>query len=182
MKNYSGAEGSGRAALPLLRDIILSRLAEEGECQFGDLLALEEHDEGSVTEEVVILISDGLAYVAVPLSRLDWDTYVMPVDWSVGMSTITDIESGFGRAHRDMVINGAHTVTYDLYTEKVDHDDYPTPPAPHATRDEAERERPRNCTFPYAAIWPPEALQVEFTFGAAGTLTRFEFKVADRLT
>lgn len=165
-----------------LREAILTEIREDDGCPLDDLLELEEHHEGSVTDEVTTLINEGLAYIAVPLSQMDWDTCVMRVDWLVGSSTVADIEARFGPAHADKVINCARVLAYDLYVEDVDDEDYPPPAAPYAVRDKAESDRPTECAFPYASIWPPEALQVEFTFGAAGTLTRFEFKVADRLT
>lgn len=164
-----------------LRNAILRQITEDDECRLDDLLELEEHHDGSAAEEVIALISDGLAYIAVPLSQMDWDTCVMRVDWLVGSSTVADIEAQFGPAHADEVANGARVLAYDLYVENTDDEEYAPPPA-YAARDEAESDRPTGCAFPYASIWPSEALQVEFSFGANGTLDRFAFKVADRLT
>ncbi|MFC7498450.1 hypothetical protein ACFQRC_04365 [Enterovirga sp. GCM10030262] len=165
-----------------LRNAILRQIAQDDECPLDDLLALEEHHDGSAAEEVIALIIDGLAYIAVPLSQMDWDTCVMRIDWLVGSSTVADIEAQFGPAHADKVANGARVLAYDLYVENIDDEKYAPPPAPYAARDEAESDRPTGCAFPYASIWPPEALQVEFTFAAKGTLHRFDFKVANRLT
>lgn len=165
-----------------LRNAILRQITEDGECPLEELLELEEQHDGSVTEEVIILINDGLAYIAVPLSQMDWDTCVMRVDWRVGFSTADDIEAQFGPMHADQLAKGVRVLAYDLYVENVEDDDYSPPPAPYAVRNEAEDGRPADCAFPYVAIWPPEALQVEFTFDAAGTLSRFGFKVGDRLT
>ena len=179
--NLSGRRTRGARHVPL-RDAILRRLAAGDECPLDYLLELEEHHDGSVTDEVVTLINDGLAYVAVPLSQMDQDTCVMRVGWLVGSSTVADIEARFGPAHADKVARGGRVLAYDLYVENTGSEDCPPPPAPYAAREAAESDPPDGCAFPYAPIWPPEALQVEFTFGAGGTLHGFEFRVAGRLT
>ena len=76
--NLSERRTRGARHVPL-RDAILGRLAEGDEYPLDYPLELEKHNDGSVTDEVITLINEGLVYVAVPLSQMDWDTCVMRV-------------------------------------------------------------------------------------------------------
>lgn len=150
-------------------------------CSFGDLVRLEREFGGSAFREVLALIDEGRAYVPVPLSLADFDTPIAPIDWQVGRSTRDDIIKRFGEPHLELGSAAGRTYFYDIYVENVD-DDYPPPPERYQDRNQADTDRPADCTFPYAPIWPPEALQVEFGFDQMDVLTTYGFKVADRLT
>jgi hypothetical protein len=163
---------------------LVDELHEEGgECTIADLEEhLEQLSNGDPADEVIALIKAGLVYVSEPLARLDWDTQISPVQWVIGRSTVSDIERHFGEpAHGIEDSQEGQILTYDLYVENVE-DGYPLPPTPYDVRNADDEDRPEGCTFPYTGIWPPEAIQVEFAFDRAETLTRYRFKVGMRLT
>lgn len=103
----------------------------------------------------------------------------MLVDWLVGRSTFKEIR-GRALGPRTWTKTAAGRVlTYDLYWEIVD-EGYCLPTASYAERDSADDDRPSDCGFPFTGIWPPEALQVEFTFDVAGVLKSYQFKVGEQ--
>lgn len=151
-------------------------------CTLGGLyMALDQFDRSQVCNAVWALIEARQAYFAEPLELADADSYVLLVRWSEGSSRRGDIERELGVPHGITSDRERVTLTYDLYVENVE-DDYPLPPQPYVEREAANEYRPPDCTFPYTAIWPPEALQIQFVFDRAGVLASFDFLVAERLT
>lgn len=173
-----------------LRDAILVLLrtpdlqTDDDGCTLGGLdRALGADYEGDVATELLGLIASRKVYAVAPISLVDADSYLAPVCWTEGISTIADIENEFGVPHGTAVSHDGQTLTYDIYVENVDDpDDYPRPPAPYAVREAEDPYRPENCAFPYTPIWPPEAMQVRFEFDRSGVLCAYEFLVGDRLT
>lgn len=168
-------------AAAAFKDEIADRLSEDGECTLGDLLDLEATYNVPVWQAAYALVQERRVYVAVPLSRMDWDTTLRLVSWERGRSTNSDIEAMLGKPDAERTADGHRVYIYDLYVEGVE-DGYPSPPQPYAMRDAADEERPDGCNFPFTPIWLPEALQVEFEFDQAGMLLSFEFKVGQRAT
>jgi hypothetical protein len=152
-----------------------------GECTLLEMEHFEAEFERDVWDEVTALVFARRAFVSVPLSRMDWDTTIMLITWKIGQSTRADIEREFGEPHKLEHAKEATVLRYDLYVENVG-EGYPKPPASYGVRDSAYEGRPDGCNFPFAPIWPPEALQARFEFDAAGVLAGFEFEVAERLT
>ena len=182
-------------AEPSLRDTIKIYLntpelfTDGGGCTLGGLLEeLDRHEALAVWDAVQLLIVEGEAYVTVPLEIMDLDQYVFPVQWAVGRSTIADVEASFGPRHAERREMEQTTLCYDLYVENVDDGDeedegnHPTEPQSYPVREAANPDRPTACRFPYSAIWPPEALQIEFDFNDDGTLVSYQFKVGERHT
>lgn len=170
-----------------LSEAIVERLSDYAdpdsheECTLGDLLDLESEFQESAWSAVMALVMARRVFVAVPLALLDWDAVVAPVTWEVGQSRAPDIERIFREPHAATETSEGRVLTYDLYVEHVE-EGYPLPPAPYHVRDAADEDRPEGCNFPFTALWPPEALQIEFEFDAAGLLKRYDFKVGKRLT
>ena len=153
-------------------------------CTLGGLDQKLHHlYEGDVYLEVLALIAARKAYMAVPISLADPDCYVMPVHWTVGTSKLADVTRHFGSPHGVTARAGGQIVTYDLYVANVDDpDEYPSPPAPYAVRDAESEGRLMDCDFPFTGTWPPEALQVEFSFDQSDVLASYDFIVGRRLT
>lgn len=145
-------------------------------CTYADL---ETEFGGRVWSEIHTLIAARKVFVAVPLSLLDYDTAILPVTWAVGESCVEDIRREFGEPPAAAISDQGAVFTYDLYFEIVE-DHYPLPPAPYASREAEDEERPDDCAFFYTNVWPPEALQAEFEFDAAGTLVSDCFKIGTR--
>jgi hypothetical protein len=170
-----------------LRDAILDRVHENNDpdqdsyCTLADLEDLEEEYDCSVVDEVRELIQVGKIWVPKPFGLVECDTSILPITWRPGLSTAADITAEFGDPHLSATADESKVLTYDVYVEDVDKG-YPLPPAPYAARNAQDGNRPGGYTFPYTGIWPPEALQVEFTFDHAGKLVSHEFKVGSRLT
>ena len=151
-------------------------------CTVGDLLELEDRHNESVAEGILSLIEEGRVFVPVPLELMDLDTMVIPVTYEVGKNTAEDIQAAFGAQHREECTATGRQFTYDLYVEDIDEPYYPAPPEPYDVREAANEDRPSSCTFPFSAIWPPEALQAIFQFDRAGVLSAVRFAVGARAT
>ncbi len=145
--------------------------------RFGD------RSEVSIWDIVQELIASGRAYVTVPLESMDRDEHVFAIKWKAGITTPAEIEAEFGPFHAQAFDGPLHIVTYDLYVENApDPANYPPPPKTYDEREASNQDRSKDCRFPYTAIWPPKALQVEFIFDEAGKLARYAFKVGCRVT
>lgn len=152
-------------------------------CTLGGLIM---ELQGSYREDIWACVQDLIAarraYVPVPLSMTDLDTYVLPVCWTVGVSNRADIEAEFGPPQRMVTGGKSRVLTFDLYLRNADSSGVASTSVSHAVRDAANEHRPPNCSFPYSGILPSEALQIEFTFDDADVLVDFRFKVDSRLS
>jgi hypothetical protein len=150
---------------------------EEGGCSMGMIFQLCQPRGQDFWKVVMELIGEGRAYVVEPLDLTSLDSLVLPVTWRAGESSISDIVAHFGKPHQQQ----DQTLVYDIYVEEVE-EGYPAPPSPYAERNLAEPGYDPGCDFPYAGIWPPEALQVHFTFDANGVLQGHRFCVGNRVS
>lgn len=149
-------------------------------CTFSDLEELEEEFDGYVVDEVLTLVEAGHVWVPTPYGAIDWDTSLLPVTWHVGQSTIAEITADWRNPHIWEMRGDERVLTYDLDVRVAD-EGHPPPPAPYKVRNEQHEARPEGCTFPFANIWPTEALKLEFVFDHSGLLQRYRYKVGPEL-
>jgi hypothetical protein len=152
------------------------RWDEDGGCSMGMIFQMCRSSGQNSMQVIIDLITEGRAYVVEPLALTSFDSLVCPLTWEVGTTTNSDIVAQFGQPHRVK----DRTFVYDIYVEEVE-EGYPSPPSPYLDRNLAEPDRPPTCDFPYAGIWPPEALQVHFIFDVGGTLQGHRFCVEERI-
>lgn len=151
-------------------------------CTLGGLEVRFADKSPSVWTILMRLIEERKIYFTAPLSLVDDDTVIRPIRWHVGSTKRASIEHLFGSPHRLVDGGRATKLVYDIYVEDVDDPaSYPQPPGPFSDRNAACHGKPAGCSFPYAATWPPEALQVEFDF-TGGILSAYKFGVGTRLT